>query len=555
MNARIRSDTFLFTFLLTFLLILPAFSPVRGQSQIGGAGHYLQSFTDVSLLNPDGKAFEIRLHRFDWWEGVRWDQERLPVRLTDAEGNVIFDKRVDVPDDRAVTLPIEAGHEGAHGLTYWSLSTDLEHAVADAKHHPGRDAKKLGAFYSNPFVARRWWFYVPEGTERFTVRSQSGPGRTQREDGRFVVFSPRGQRMAARFGVADPIWQDGEIKHGQDTPRYQRADVLVEPGSAGRFWAIEVGFGDSHNYNDVNISLEGVPPYLAMSPEAWFNPETGEPAKPKLYDDSSFVFWDEAPPSVGLEQYPWAKRWSPVPSLGDEDGVELRTPAEIALWNPDNRELRLAVATYIPRAGDQARVRWNDAEGKELLNERFEIHGVHGDKGWNKTLNPGPGVSRLHVEEAEQFWMYTYPATPIVLVGEAVDDDWQRVRLDVGQVRNWYFRVPEGTKQFHIRAASDDENRVMKLAVNAPDRTMKMIYDDKGEVKVDVPDHLAGRIWHLRIGLASATRLRSEGEPAALPMMRLDVDFKGVPALLAPSWEQWFDPTNPKPPHQRGTGQ
>jgi len=31
----------------------------------------------------------------------------------------------------------------------------------------------------------------------------------------------------------------------------------------------------------------------------------------------------------------------------------------------------------------------------------------------------------------------------------------------------------------------------------------------------------------------------------------LTVAVKGVPGFLAPTWEQWFDPSNPQPPDRR----
>jgi hypothetical protein len=33
--------------------------------------------------------------------------------------------------------------------------------------------------------------------------------------------------------------------------------------------------------------------------------------------------------------------------------------------------------------------------------------------------------------------------------------------------------------------------------------------------------------------------------------LSLTVAVKGVPGFLAPTWEQWFDPSNPQPPDRR----
>ena len=33
--------------------------------------------------------------------------------------------------------------------------------------------------------------------------------------------------------------------------------------------------------------------------------------------------------------------------------------------------------------------------------------------------------------------------------------------------------------------------------------------------------------------------------------LSLTVEVKGVPGFFAPTWEQWFDPSNPQPPDRR----
>jgi hypothetical protein len=182
--------------------------------------------------------------------------------------------------------------------------------------------------------------------------------------------------------------------------------------------------GDSHNYSKPNICSDGVPPYVARSPEEWFDPETGRTPRLKAYDDEPFI------QSARIEK---------------------------------------------------------DAGG-----------------------------------------------------------GWRRFSLTAGTARNWYFLVPEGAREFAVRAAAADKDDVVHFEVCAPDRTMALIYDNAGGKIVKVPDGLAGKIWHLRPDVGSATRIVAKAGPdCRYQEIRLTVDLKGVPGCLAPTWEQWFDPFRP----------
>ncbi|MCX7935803.1 MAG: hypothetical protein N3A66_11170, partial [Planctomycetota bacterium] len=63
---------------------------------------------------------------------------------------------------------------------------------------------------------------------------------------------------------------------------------------------------------------------------------------------------------------------------------------------------------------------------------------------------------------------------------------------------------------------------------------------------------LDGKIWHLRADVGSASRLITEGPPSGRYLsIYLTLELKGVPGLLAPTWEQWFDPTAPCAPPEK----
>ncbi|OPZ23195.1 MAG: hypothetical protein BWZ02_03298 [Lentisphaerae bacterium ADurb.BinA184] len=493
------------------------------------------------------------------------------MKITAPDGKVAFEQVVDVtPQGFAIAVP--AGAPGTYRLdmdcrgtlNYYWLESDLERSVLYTGAINTDIINSQGALYT-PFVPRTWSFWVPAGTERFTVWTHNNSGRSHREDHGLTVFSPRGQRMTVLWGQANPDTPATEMPGGKF--QVQQAEVLVEPGSAGRFWSIEVRVGDSHTYSDIHFVLHGVPPYVARSPEEWFDPETGRPPDVKLYDDSEFVQSDLADP----KQPRLIQHWTPCPALGDPDGCEIRTPARLALWNPDDRPLRFVIGTYLPRnmspdrgekaahgwkelpieEHDHAQVRALGAGGSLLFDDRMPLRHLHGGERGERTLRTGAGVATLDITAAEHFWTYTYPGTPLVMIGTPQEGGWQRFTFEAGTPRDWFFSVPRGTKAFAVRAQSLEPGDVIQVAVCAPDRTMGMIFGRAGETTVEVPDGMDGRVWHVRPETAGASRFAAEAARPRFPNPTVQLDLRGVPGLLAPTWEQWFDPARPVPPARR----
>jgi hypothetical protein len=336
--------------------------------------------------------------------------------------------------------------------------------------------------------------------------------------------------------------------------------VPVEPGAGGRFWSVSIGLGDSHNFSGINFALEGVPPYLARSPEAWFNPETGQPPTIDPYDDTPFI---QAVRSQQQEQlmdkrWPRLEHFSPCPSLGDPDGVEILGNGKFALWNPQDRPLGLRVGTYLPRHGrkgaDPAHVEVTGPQGQKLMDKTIELRHVHGDHGYPEdVLNTGQGVSTVSVGgDPEKWFAFTYPATPLVLIGQDVQrgegevEPWSRFRMTVGIARQWYFHVPKGTESFEVAVDAKHETDVAKVGVWTPDRRVELFYDNRAIKTVEVPPGMDGKIWYLRTDIGSASRfVTAEGPEYRYAGIYLTIDLKGVPGYLAPTWEQWFNPESP----------
>jgi hypothetical protein len=309
---------------------------------------------------------------------------------------------------------------------------------------------------------------------------------------------------------------------------------------------VEVRLGGGHTYSDINLSLEGVPPYLSQAPETWFNAKTGQPAKPNRYDDDPFVRSD-VPPEEKRER-PYLHYWLPCPAIGDPDGNEIRCPAKVAFWNPEGRELAWTLRTYVARnmhavkrgkiPAETARIRMTDGRDTATPWETVTLlPKKHAKQTW--TFN---GVRMLEVKGAEHVWTYTYPATPAVLVGASMPDDWSRFHLEVGSLRHWYFKVPEECQEFDVRYTALFKQDVASIEVHAPDRRVAVLYGRRGEQEIRVPRGTAGKIWHLRMDVGGTTEYAPQPGHPRFPTIPLDLDVRGLPPYLAPTWEQWFSP-------------
>lgn len=533
---------------LCALAIVPA--PAAAETALGDAGHFLKFGTITYLNNPDGRAFELTVHRYNWVIEGGWNDPNLHVVLTGPDGEDVIDEKVVVRGDAGHTFEVDEPAKGVYKLRVnpegrwqlWYVTSTLDQSVAYAGTGEGH-AVRDNWFMANPFVPRRWWFYVPADTKEFHMLAQHVQSyMSEREDYGLTLINPRGQRTRILWGRPAP-----------DEPPVESVRILTEPGSTGRFWAVEVRLGDSHSYADVNLSLTGVPPYLARSPEEWFDPKTGKRAPVKVYDTDQFM---QGARNAEATNTSWAN-WSPAPALGDPDACEILCPATFALWNPEGRKVAMRVGTYLTRGRmgkdlKTAAVRVTGSDGKAVLGESVRLEHIHDPKaGWpDLDLPAKKGVCTVDVTGAEHFLAFTYPATPLVLVAKA-EGNWRRFRLEAGTARNWYFRVPEGAKEFTVRADAEHDTDVLDLQVCSPDRVVRAMYDNARELTVPVPPGMDGKIWHVRMDVGSASRIVTADANPRYPSINVTLDLKGVPGYLSPTWEQWFDPENPRRPYER----
>ena len=522
----------------------------------GDWGHFLNYKPVFYLNNPDGQAFTVTVHVMQW-ASARWNKPTVQVRLTDPEGAVVVEGAQDL-SDAVWTYDVPAGPAGVYRLEchgqLW-VSTTLERMVVWTGAHEGHIADDQRGIVFQAAVPRRWWFFVPRDVTRFTISAQRADRyMSQRERWDFTVISPRGQRTASLLGHP-PTMTDGAYR------QEMVAEVEVEPGAGGRFWALEVGLGDAHLYSNINIAFDGVPPYIARSPEAWFDPRTGEPAAVTLYDDHPFFQATRRVEGIRerLEaQWPGLQHWAPVPSFG-ATADQVRGAASLHLWNPEGRPLDFFIGTYIPRQwGEdvpQAPVRIVGSAGELHAEGDLPMGHLHGNELKPLYTLDFEGVATVDVGDAEKWFAFTYPATPMVLAGRATGEgtDAHRFDLTVGVARNWYFHVPAGTTEFTVTARCEAGTDAIELRINAPDRTVGMIYGNAGTQTVTVPDGLDGTIWHVRPAVGPATRMVTTApEGGRYQEINLSLTLDGVPPYLSPTWEQWFDPEDPRRPHQRG---
>ncbi len=101
--------------------------------------------------------------------------------------------------------------------------------------------------------AVRWYFLVPAGTAGFAVKLDSLHGGALD----LIVAGPDAQPLAE--GPALAVTRDGS--------KSVTARVTVPAALAGKVWSLIAMAG-----GDLSLALDGVPPYLATAPDAWFEP-------------------------------------------------------------------------------------------------------------------------------------------------------------------------------------------------------------------------------------------------------------------------------------------
>ncbi len=530
----------------------PALADAQGSSDqpaspagsfIGDHGHFLYSAPTMHALNREGEAFEVTWHRMMWtMPGL--GRGTYPLEVRDPEGRIVAEGELPSGVPRK-TLKVPAGEPGVYAIDFeragygltW-IETTLDHSVVHAGDWEMKDGE-LDTFILHGMVPRRWWFYVPEDVDVFEVKHTVLRRQSHRENYGFLVMNPRGQRVAAFYG-GRPHGFDGK-RRGIPKPIVKQ--IETDPGTRGRFWSIWVTGGDSHNFSDLQIMLEGVPPWFSPTPEQWFDPATGKAPPPLIYDESNIRLEG----GDGSNNF----RWAPTPFLGDDDYNGFRGEQTLYLLNPESRELTVGVTTYLVPDREAMKAELEAFGPGDASEPIASAAGRYAHRSNVKLDVPaaGKGVYRIEVG-APRWYPWHEPATPIVIAGKATDSGAFRFELETGIARHWYFKVPEGTGRFRLGVDVAEPEHAILTEVHAPDRMLESLYTRGGAPRdawIDVPDGLDGHIWFIRTEIGSGTRLISD-DPSNPRQMRVDVDLEleGVPGYLAPTWGQWFDPQAPR---------
>lgn len=523
------------------------------RSHLGDAGHKLRAFRAIYANNPDGRPFTITLHR-NLWPG-HWESD-FDFLVHDPSGMQIVatgEIRGTQETETVDVVPPATGGKGIYAITLgegggsrevW-FECSLEQLVVDTGDWEERKGRNETFDLYPVGMPRRWYFFVPEGTSQFRVSCQHGSAH--RQDSGMVVFTPRGQPVAATYGSRPRALGSSFTERYNMTPGWDFVpendprevhEIETDPGSTGRFWSLWVCGGDGHCWSPQQMQLDGVPTYLAAMPEMWFNPQTGRAASTATYDFH-----------IGPAQRTSETFCPPCPLFGDTD-TGMRGRNVIHLNNTEGRTFDFCATGYIIPQDRTFPVSFEASgpDGQSLGTATGEYtHKSPPEPVAIAVPAAGTGVYQVAVEAERHWFGWSEPSMQSVLAGHPTEDGGSRFPLTVAMGRNWFFSVPAGTGDFLVRVELADPNHVLAVEVHGPDRMVQTTYAYGGaprDIPISVPERLDGRIWFLRLSVASATRFLGQGDDNRRSVnIDPDVELHGVPGFLSPSWEQWFDPT------------
>jgi hypothetical protein len=182
----------------------------------------------VTLAGPDGRAVF----------------ERKGVDRALEDWACLVPPRPDLPSG-VLRLDVLSAGGGC-----WDVEPATERVVLDV-----RDWLVLGKGGRGPGGARRFYFRVPQGTGEFAVVLKGWkPGRVVA-----CLLGPDGTVVAhLTFDAGKP----GE------TDKERRLSARPRPDQQDKMWSFAISFPD-----DIHFRIEGVPPFFALRPDSWFNPE------------------------------------------------------------------------------------------------------------------------------------------------------------------------------------------------------------------------------------------------------------------------------------------
>jgi hypothetical protein len=205
----------------------------------------------VHLLREGDKSFVITATRLPYGARTR-EMERGTVEFVAPDGTVI--KRGDFDTNDEYELEMDLGADAPRGVYVVRMSDD-QRSVWDANSSEGKRVIELvdGLALGGIGMAR-WALYAPPGVTEFTLTVVDW----HRGEFGAMVLGPGGEALAA-CNVVQPA--EGGKEKGV-------LEVKLGANPDGRIVPVVL-----YTRMDLAVAVEGIPPYLAPSPEAWFNPE------------------------------------------------------------------------------------------------------------------------------------------------------------------------------------------------------------------------------------------------------------------------------------------
>lgn len=516
--------------IMTAMALLICAAAASGEAWLGDHGHYLRMANDFAVLCPDGEPFTLTVQRDVAMPHYHGD---VKVTVRNPDGEIVLDTATEIGQGET-TFTIPAAQPGVYRVhtdgrgTYYFVRTNLDRMVVFAGDPTMEDAGGATWFHLMNHLPRRWWMFVPDGAEQFTLIVRHHSGTSGREDMGVEIHSPRGQKVKAYWGSPGL-----ELKPGEQ----REITIPVERGMDGRFWSVVLSNADSHWHSDNELGFRGVRPWLAQGPGMWFDPETGEPAKANLP-------WREDDLEPGRYAHSLPNPW-----LGDQSYSGFVGPHEVLLRNAAGDPLTVGVGMYVlTTAPWQVTATAIGPEGDRLGGIEIDqpIEQVRENE-HRFTIPAGhAGVQRLRVE-GNHWFVWTDPALPMVVTPAEGERDaliGPAVTLETISPRHWYFHVPSGARRFAVKLFAPRAGDHVIAEVHAPDRLMRLLDVRRGEpamTYIDVPEPLAGRRWFIRLRPGSGSELGG-ADPSVYhrPTVTAKLGLAGVPLRLAPTWSQWF---------------
>jgi hypothetical protein len=191
--------------------------------------------------------------------------EFATVKVLSASGQLVGEGKCDTDDKHDFTFPLV----GKGAVQFNVVIDDDQRGVWTLKGDDLQIVTKTSPDFRIGGVGRsRYYFMVPQGTAEFRIKLvgvHTGPYGA-------VVLSPAG-RLVDVFQGSNPGTALIKGSEGADNPRPNHpelGELVIKPAAAdtGKIWSVILSAG-----GDIGFELVGVPPYLALSPEDWFQPQ------------------------------------------------------------------------------------------------------------------------------------------------------------------------------------------------------------------------------------------------------------------------------------------